>query len=38
MALIVGRGVDVHFDEADIGIGGVLRHPIGGDENTGYRL
>jgi hypothetical protein len=34
MTLIVGRRIDVDFDDADAGIGGVLSHPFGRDENV----
>src|SRR6266850_533725 len=35
MALIVGGGVHVDFDEAEIGRIQILREPIGGNENFG---
>ena len=34
VALIVGCRVDVDFDDADAGVGGVLRDPVGGHENA----
>jgi hypothetical protein len=33
MTLIERGGIDVDFDNADAGIGGVLRDPFGRDEN-----
>jgi hypothetical protein len=33
MALIVGRGVDIDFDDANAWIFCVRGHPFGGDEN-----
>ena len=36
--LIVRGGVDVDFDDADAGVGRVLRDPVGGHENVGTRV
>jgi hypothetical protein len=34
MTLIVCSRIDVDFDDADARVGGVLRHPLSGNENV----
>jgi hypothetical protein len=34
VSLFVRGRIDVHFDNAHAGVGGVLRNPVGGDENA----
>ena len=37
VSLIVRGRIDIHFDDADARVGGMLRDPVGGDEHVGQR-
>ena len=38
VALIVGRGIDVHFHQPNLGVVQMFRHPLRGDQHFRMRV